>query len=34
MNLVNKTVRHRILGEGTIVEIQDRIVYVRFGGGN
>ncbi|HHT53688.1 MAG TPA: hypothetical protein GX011_01975 [Clostridiales bacterium] len=31
MNLINKTVRHRILGEGTITDIQDRVVFIRFG---
>ncbi|HOA84879.1 MAG TPA: hypothetical protein PKN17_02490, partial [Bacillota bacterium] len=32
MELINKIVRHRILGEGTIARIQDRVVFVEFGG--
>lgn len=33
MNLVNKTVRHKILGEGIIVDIQDRYVDIQFSQG-
>ncbi|MGI6166946.1 MAG: hypothetical protein ACOYIA_02255 [Eubacteriales bacterium] len=32
MELINKTVRHKILGEGTITGIQDRVVFVEFSG--